>query len=1679
MKNHFSHLHVHSEYSILKGTSSVEKWYRAAERRNISAIAFTEWNNMGSAMESFLESRKIIENHEMKNVKAIFGLQILVVQELESSVQEDNIILLANNERGYKNLMKLSKFSYTNGFDISRQTARVDFETLHKYSKGIFCLSGSLSGPIAVSLEAGYSIAEEAFLQLREIYGKRLFLEIQMNEFEEQKKLNNVLFSLSKKYKNKCVLTNDCHYINKDEDKLAWFVNEIFKHSGKYIKRSNNKIGTQKWLKSYKQLDAIRRRLHGYITESMFHRLVDNTNAVADDCNVTIPIGEHILPNYEIETHPLYKDGMKDGDELFEYIAKKGFKDKVKTKIKDKKELKKYKKRFDFELDFIKDKAKFSNYFLIVDDIIKMCEARGIERGGARGCLIGRTPIVLKDGVKKIKDVEIGDRVVNKYGKQGFVKNKFVYNIDEDICYIKSYRTFNKAIGTTLDHIYYGQKSIKNINCDNPKKAKWIKPNDDIVEIKAKDLEIGDLIWTPFIKRRKDKIKNIRIDLSKYSDKYCNVENCYIEEKIPINKKYHLSIKSVQEKTGLSRNFLVDTIRGSKFKTNARRKLKSFLKNYDMSINDWIKHVNKNKYITQKINRYFNIDIEEAWIIGRWISDGWLLRKTERTLSICFGENKKKHFKRFMRWIKSFGIINYNVIKIKKIIQVDLHCGPFVRFWRELFSSYDFNSKTKYIPKKLFKLSSKILLSLRSGLEDGDSYQRKNVIVYSTASERLAYDYKRLNLILKTPVSIHIGKQRDNKHLNSESKSIEYKVCYYVGDEIYTGSTYIKDDGYFSRIYYKKIKREKIRVYDLEIDNEHSFLTLNGTVHNSVAGSLVAYCIITDIDPLKFDLMFERFLNPTRVKGSYPDIDLDVSKIGRPIVKGYIEDKYGKNNVCTIGTYGTMKVKSLIRDAQRVFEGELPVDENKRVAFDVLDMNKLLKDLGDETKLEKAYESDLFKKYAKKFPYLVDFYFKRLEGQIRNLSKHAAGILITPTNISNWIPVRTQKLEDETNRVLVSQWKDSHCEKRGLIKFDILGIKTLDVFKYAKKIIKKMDGVDIDFSRDVDLTDKKVIKKFDKGETDGVFQFNSEIQSAYLSELKVKSFEDLIVTNAILRPGPMDVDSHKKYIELTTGKRKPKYTHKLVKPYMKKTLGLYAFQEDVMRTANVLGKLTLAEADIMRTAMKKKDKDMMKQFEDKFVQGCIENGLTKKKAKKEWKKLEAFFAYGFNRCIHKSSMITLADGRQETILRLFNKHKAGQEIWLLSWDTETKKIVQHKVKEVVYSGRRSVGKLFLEDGNNLMLTTRHGVGTKRGFRLFYQLRKDDDVRCLIRMPNHFEMSISKIDSEKTYYEERYKEEVYDIVMEDNGPRNFFANGILVHNSHSVSYAFNGFICQWLKVYYPLPFWTATLEYAKDNPKDKENVWSFRNVIQQEGIEFEKPKATRYRHDFHISKEGKIVWPIKAIKGIGEKTAKVIAKACKENKPKTFAEFYEVIPRKSVNKRVVDKLIMADAFSEFGHPKKIAKEYYLELRKEKDIPEHFKVSKKDKKYWMEMKDETLGYLEEPYRKRYSHFFNKKITPISQLKNIRNGSPVIAGGKISRIYPYKTKRGMMYFINVFDADGQFLLLIFGGFDQKNKKVKKLKEGDIVEVLGVRSVSNRGELEVVLRDDRISQLEVLEDI
>lgn len=390
-----------------------------------------------------------------------------------------------------------------------------------------------------------------------------------------------------------------------------------------------------------------------------------------------------------------------------------------------------------------------------------------------------------------------------------------------------------------------------------------------------------------------------------------------------------------------------------------------------------------------------------------------------------------------------------------------------------------------------------------------------------------------------------------------------------------------------------------------------------GPGRGSAAGSAVAYALrITDIDPIKYNLLFERFLNPDRI--SMPDIDIDFDEDGREKVLKYVVDKYGHDRVAHIITFGTMAAKMAIRDVARV--QKLPLPEAIR-------LTKLVPERPGMT-LAAAYEEvpELLKEKESKEPLVAQTlkYAEVLEGSVRQTGVHACGIIISKDPLCEYIPVCTAKDTD----LYVTQYEGNYVESVGLLKMDFLGLKTLSILKDAIENIKKSKGITIDLDK-LSLDDRKTYELFSNGETTGVFQFESIGMKRYLRELKPNQFGDLIAMNALYRPGPMDYIPQ--YIKRKHGKEKIRYEIPAMEKYLHETYGITVYQEQVMLLSQELGGFTKGQADSLRKAMGKKKKNIMDQLKVEFIEGCRRNGYDENTINKIWSDWESFAEYAFNK----------------------------------------------------------------------------------------------------------------------------------------------------------------------------------------------------------------------------------------------------------------------------------------------------------------------------------------------------------------------------------------------------------------------------------------------------------------
>ena len=403
-----------------------------------------------------------------------------------------------------------------------------------------------------------------------------------------------------------------------------------------------------------------------------------------------------------------------------------------------------------------------------------------------------------------------------------------------------------------------------------------------------------------------------------------------------------------------------------------------------------------------------------------------------------------------------------------------------------------------------------------------------------------------------------------------------------------------------------------------------------GPGRGSAAGSVVAYCTqITNVDPIRYDLLFERFLNPDRV--SMPDIDIDFDDEGRGRVIDYVINKYGANQVAQIITYGTMAAKSAIRDTARVLN--LPLPEADRLAKLIPDISlKKLFSFSDTELIDKLKNQEAIAnaKELRRIAAGTDLQARvlqkatEIEGSVRNTGIHACGVIITPDDLTNFVPVAIAK----DSEMVCTQYDNSVAESAGLLKMDFLGLKTLTLIKDAVRLVKQNKGIDLN-PDEFPIEDERTYALFQRGETVGIFQYESPGMQKHLKELKPTAFADLIAMNALYRPGPMEYIPS--YCKRKHGEEEIIYDLDDCEEYLKETYGITVYQEQVMLLSQKLADFTKGEADTLRKAMGKKDRKVLDKMKPTFIERASGKGHKSETLEKIWKDWEAFASYAFNK----------------------------------------------------------------------------------------------------------------------------------------------------------------------------------------------------------------------------------------------------------------------------------------------------------------------------------------------------------------------------------------------------------------------------------------------------------------
>ncbi len=483
-----------------------------------------------------------------------------------------------------------------------------------------------------------------------------------------------------------------------------------------------------------------------------------------------------------------------------------------------------------------------------------------------------------------------------------------------------------------------------------------------------------------------------------------------------------------------------------------------------------------------------------------------------------------------------------------------------------------------------------------------------------------------------------------------------------------------------------------------------------GPGRGSAAGSIVSYILgITDLDPIKYGLLFERFLNPERIQ--MPDIDVDITDVRRDEVFGYLVEKYGENRVAHIITFGTMAARAAIRDVGRALGIEYSFCDqlSKLIPFQ--------KDL--DGALEAVPELKDFYKKDERAKHIIDN-ARKLEGVARHASVHACGTVIAAEPITKRVPLQHAP-QDE--KVTVTQFEMHSIEDLGLLKMDILGLKNLTIIEETIRVIKDLTGKEIKIS-EIPLDNKKAFELLQRADTTSVFQLESGGMRRYLKELKPTELEDIIAMVALYRPGPIELIPS--YIARKHGREQVTYLHPKLEPILGKTYGIGIYQEQMMRIASDLGGFSLAQADTLRKAIGKKIKKLLEEQGKKLVEGMIKAGINERTAQAIWDLFPPFARYGFNRCLTGDTEIqNPVTGEVITIERLYHDRKKFTHAFSLN--EQTQKIYRNKIVRVIANGRKPVFELTTRSGRIINATANHPFFTARGWQTLENLRKGERI----------------------------------------------------------------------------------------------------------------------------------------------------------------------------------------------------------------------------------------------------------------------------------------------------------------------------------------------------------------
>lgn len=1040
-------LHCHSTYSCLDGLSKPEDIAERCTELGYQSCALTD-HGVISGVPPFFKSLK------KKSIKPISGQEFYLSQQ-DSTIKDasnrylTHLCVLAKDYEGWKRLMRASSAAFHP--DNSYYKPRLNLEKLASYSGGHFIVfSGHMGSDLAdacfnepklaynaTNLDEVRSLVRKDWKEnvcktirkYQELFGKENFyVEIQLIDEENlpaSRGVAQILRTCASLLNVPTVATSDSHYCRKEDagDQRLLLCTALNVTMGEVYGKiqQGEDVGLATFFKSNNYHIPTLEEMRAIHTPEELQTAVE----IANRCEAYELGRPPLLPVFDCP------DG-KTPDEYLKDLCREGWKKhKMFAFPAQKKEV--YQKRL-VEVEYpVLTQAKLSSYFLIVQDYIKYAtEVLKVPIGLGRGCLAPKTPIVLSNGTTKpISKIGVGDNVVTRDGSIRQVIKTWEYDVDEELVSIKS--NFGDSLGVELtsDHKVLVEKCVRPEGyyswAESTKKARknCEEPIGDLKWIPAAEIERDDWVFIP--KPQVEIIKDVVFDLGKYAE-------------------------------GRGNERLV-CVGGSKVNH----------KNFNPLTGGLV--------FNREQERYLSLDCDFAYFLGMFAGNGWLHTANDFRIGVAFNTEHVEKIQWCMRFLKRIGAstVNARVSKKGTLTQVNA-TSPFLRkLIADLFCEYKHTPQTKHIPQCIIQAEEHIVKSFIEGLIDTDGSQMKcGRLNITSSSKKLAEQSRFLLFRLGVPSSF-----RKEKRFDEREEFYGEHIAYYVRfpstttlnrNESRLKPTFYRStkEGLFLKVRSVVKKRKKCKVYDLEIERNHNFLTSSFIVHNSAAGCLVSYLLgITGVDPIKYNLLFERFYNAGRLsegRTALPDIDTDFPVGAREPVIKYLKEKYGEDKVCGMATFTRMQGRGALKDVLRA---------HNRCSFD--EMNRITKYIPDEARIadelqhmrDEGEEASIIlwalENHAEQLkdwcelkdgelsgPLSLDFAQAiRLEGTKRNLGKHASAVVICSEPLAEICPMLYDKHGDFMTAVEMGP-----AEELGLVKFDILGLNTLDKMKTAENLIR-------------------------------------------------------------------------------------------------------------------------------------------------------------------------------------------------------------------------------------------------------------------------------------------------------------------------------------------------------------------------------------------------------------------------------------------------------------------------------------------------------------------------------------------------------------------------------------------------------------------------------------------------